>query len=172
MVSTATCQMPLMLHARTQARSRVATDISARVATDAFVRPAKAKPSGIFPTAEITAESQSPLQLQRAILLQNHHSICMQRLRRRLRHQHPAEHPSSKHPNSHARIIATAKCYAEAMSTELICRHPNRLMWRQPPRLSREGKAERPRARTLPFCRGLTLLVLSLPLHAAIPWTI
>jgi hypothetical protein len=68
-----------MLHAQTQAvararvapnafvrpaSARVATDAfvrpaSARVATDAFVRPAKAKPSGIFPTAEITAESQS-----------------------------------------------------------------------------------------------------------------
>jgi murein DD-endopeptidase MepM/ murein hydrolase activator NlpD len=58
------------------------------------------------------------------------------------------------------------------MSTKLAWGPREQLMWRQPPRLSREGEAERPRARTLPFCRGLTLLVLSLPLHAAIPWTI
>jgi len=56
------------------------------------------------------------------------------------------------------------------MSTELTWR--NQLVWRQPPRLSRKGEAERPRARTQPFCLGLTLLVVSLPLHAALPWTV
>ena len=45
-------------------------------------------------------------------------------------------------------------------------------MWRQPPRLSREGEAERLRPRTLPLGLVLTLLVLGLPLHAALPWTV
>lgn len=46
------------------------------------------------------------------------------------------------------------------------------LTWGQPPRLFCKGEAERPRPRTLPFCLGLMLLVFSLPLHAALPWTI
>jgi len=45
-------------------------------------------------------------------------------------------------------------------------------MWRQPPRLSREGEAERLRPRTLPLGLVLTLLVLGLPLNAALPWTV
>ena len=44
-------------------------------------------------------------------------------------------------------------------------------MWRQPPRLSRNGEAERPQPRISILWAVLTLLIASLPAHA-LPWTV
>jgi murein DD-endopeptidase MepM/ murein hydrolase activator NlpD len=60
------------------------------------------------------------------------------------------------------------------MSTELICRLPNRLMWRQPPRLSRKGEAERHRGITAngPLILAILFSFFTSFPCSALPWTI
>jgi murein DD-endopeptidase MepM/ murein hydrolase activator NlpD len=68
-----------------------------------------------------------------------------------------------------------ARCYADqvkildAICSQRLLQQP-RLVWTQPPRLSREGKAERLRARALLVCLA-PFLFSAVPAYA-LPWTI
>ena len=114
-------------------------------------------------------------KLQRALFLKHDHSIGVQALLRRLRDYNSTQEASSKHPDSHARIIVSrpaAKCYADKVQVnELLGK--SRTLWRQPPRLSREGEAERLPSRTylLWLVVIFFIFILSLPSHA-LPWTV
>src|SRR6202030_2772405 len=71
-------------------------------------------------------------------------------------------------------IIASPKCYAEAMSMELMCRQRNQLVWRRTPSSVSRRRNRAPRAKTWNCSLILAILLFlftSVP-SADLPWTI